>query len=46
MTNNVKFMVYYDMPVNETSSALTAAGSNYSAKLDAKLVTVRMQYKF
>lgn len=46
MTQNVKFMVYYDMPVNETSSAMTTAGTNYSSKLAAKLLTIRMQYKF
>ena len=43
---NVKFMLYYDMPVNETTSALTKSGSNYSSKLDMKLLTFRMQYKF
>ena len=46
MNNNIKFMVYYDMPVNETSAKLTASGSNYSAKLAANLLTVRMQVKF
>ena len=46
MNNNIKFMVYYDMPVNETTSALAAAGNNYSAVLAANLLTVRMQVKF
>lgn len=46
MTPNVKFMVYYDMPVNETTSKLAASGTNYTKKLDANLITVRMQYKF
>jgi hypothetical protein len=46
MNNNIKFMVYYDMPVNEISSALSASGSNYTSKLAANLLTVRMQVKF
>ena len=46
LNNNIKFMVYYDMPVNETTSALAAAGNNYSAVLAANLLTVRMQVKF
>ena len=46
LNNNVKFMLYYDMPVNETSSALSAKGSDYTKKLAANLVTVRMQFKF
>jgi hypothetical protein len=46
MNNNVKFMVYYDMPVNETSSNLSAAGSNFTKVLAANLLTVRMQVKF
>jgi hypothetical protein len=46
MSSNLKFMVYYDMPVNEKSSALNKAGSDYTARLKANLLTVRMQYKF
>jgi hypothetical protein len=54
MNKNVKFMVYYDMPVNETSSKLvqtfnkdnTKKGTDFTSKLNAELLTVRMQYKF
>ena len=46
MNNNIKFMVYYDMPVNEVSSALSASGSNFTKVLAANLLTVRMQVKF
>jgi hypothetical protein len=46
MNNNVKFMVYYEMPLNETSAALTTAGSDFTSALKANLLTVRMQYKF
>ena len=46
MNNNIKFMVYYDMPVNEVSSALTSSGANLSSVLAANLLTVRMQVKF
>jgi len=46
MNNNIKFMVYYDMPLNETSAALTTSGSNFTKALAANLLTVRMQYKF
>ena len=46
LNNNIKFMVYYDMPVNETSAKLSAAGSDYRNKLAANLLTVRMQVKF
>jgi len=46
MNSNVKFMVYYDMPVNETSSALNVKGSDFTKKLAANLLTVRMQFKF
>ena len=46
MNANVKFMVYYDMPVNETTSLLNTKGSDFSKALAANLLTVRMQYKF
>ena len=46
MNNNIKFMVYYDMPINETSTAMNAAGSNFTKVLAANLLTVRMQVKF
>ncbi|MEI7502476.1 MAG: hypothetical protein WCJ61_04260 [Paludibacter sp.] len=46
MNNNVKFMVYYDMPLNETSAALATAGSDFTKALAANLLTVRLQYKF
>jgi len=46
MNNNVKFMVYYDMPTNEISSALTKPGSDFTKVLAANLLTVRMQFKF
>ena len=46
MNTNVKFMVYYDMPTNETSSLLNAKGSDLTKVLAANLLTVRMQYKF
>ena len=46
MNNNVKFMVYYDMPTNEISSALNVKGADYTKALAANLLTIRMQYKF
>ena len=46
MNNNVKFMVYYDIPIKETSTALNAAGANFTKVLAANLLTVRMQVKF
>jgi len=46
MNNNVKFMVYYDIPTNETSSAMTSKGSDFTSALKANILTVRMQYKF
>ena len=46
MNNNIKFMVYYDMPVNEKTAALSKAGSDFTKVLAANLLTVRMQVKF
>jgi hypothetical protein len=46
MTQNVKLTAYYDMVTNETSSAMSAAGTNYTKVLAANLLTVRLQYKF
>jgi len=46
MNTNVKFMVYYDMPVNETTSLLNKKGNDFSKTLAANLLTIRMQYKF
>lgn len=54
MNSNIKLMVYYDMPVNETSSNLiqtynsdgSKKGTDYSKKLSSNLLTIRLQYKF
>lgn len=46
VNNNVRLTAYYDMPTNETTSSMSAAGSNYSKVLAANLLTVRLQYKF
>lgn len=54
MNSNVKFMVYYDIPFNETSSNLVQTfnsdgskkGTDFSKRLAANLLTVRLQYKF
>jgi len=46
LNTNVKFMVYYDIPTNETSSAMSTKGSDFTKALAANILTVRMQYKF